>query len=242
MVVGIYHPKYLPNTTFFSRLYHVDAMVLLDNSQFPDRNRLCYYNRSKIRINSIKKVQMLTVPVIRRPRGQKFKCVQIDHSNLKWKRTHLKSIQRNYSKAKYLINYFNSINNILMKDWKLLINLNMEMINWHLDVLGIDHKKIILESSLGMVNTNGVNKIINICQLIGGNVYLSGPHEFIRLSDFDKDKFNNNHIALKGTILSNVEYPQCFKPFIPNVAALDLLLNVGPDSEIILKKLIEIRE
>jgi hypothetical protein len=61
---------------------------------------------------------------------------------------------------------------------------------------------------------------------VGAGVYLSGPSGRNYL---ETEKFPHNNIALKFFKFQHPVYPQRFPGFEPNMSALDLLFNVGPE-------------
>jgi hypothetical protein len=70
---------------------------------------------------------------------------------------------------------------------------------------------------------------VNICEAVGAEVYISGQGA----RDYqDEKKFQERGIELRYQEYRNPPYPQCYSDigFVPNLSALDLILNTGPQA------------
>jgi hypothetical protein len=92
------------------------------------------------------------------------------------------------------------------------------------EILGIQTQLI---SSMELASTGTKDDhLIDICQKLGGTVYISGPAARDYIVD---EKFHKAGIELIYKDYSNYpEYPQLFPPFEHAVSILDLIFNCGP--------------
>jgi hypothetical protein len=143
-----------------------------------------------------------------------------------WQRRHLKSINHNYSKTKYL-SAFPELMNWLYKTPHInLSSFNQESIKIICSILGI--KTIFINASDLECHGTKDELLISICKELGGKEYVSGPSA---RNYINPDKFNLASIKLTFKDYSHYpEYPQLFQDFLHNVSILDLLFNCGPNA------------
>lgn len=221
--IAIHQPNYLPWLGYFKKMMDCDIFVFLDDVQY-EKNYIV--NRNKIRTSTGS--MWLTVPV-NAHLDSKINEVTIDNAQ-KWYEKHKKSILINMSKAKYLEKYQPFIEDIYQRKHNLLMDLNMEMINYMIREFGIKTKTIF--SSQLDVSGKGSDRILNICKSLNGDVYLSGQFgkNYLKLEDFEK-----NNIKVIFQNFRHPVYVQCYQPFVPNMCIFDLMLNEGNNSTQILK-------
>ncbi len=220
MKVAIHQPQYLPWCGYFNKIINCDVFVFLDDVQYK-KNEWQNRNRIKNKNGTI----WLTVPVHYRF-GQKINEVYIDNKIL-WRKDHLKSIEYNYKKAKYFDDFFPVIENLLKKEYDLLVDVNIESIKIILSYLGIE-KKIIKSSEL-KVEGEKTNRLINICKKLSADVYISGvgAKEYLVVEEFEK-----NGIKLIFQNYTTPNYPQLYGDFIPNLSIIDMIFNIGKEETI----------
>lgn len=94
MKVSIFQPTYLSWLGFYKAIAWADKFVFLDDVQFENHSW-----QSRNRIKSATGELILTVPIIRNF-PQNINEVKINYSR-DWIKSHLKSIQFNYSRAPF---------------------------------------------------------------------------------------------------------------------------------------------
>ncbi|MFQ5865992.1 MAG: WbqC family protein [bacterium] len=226
MTVTTHQPIYLPWPGFFFKAMKADCLILLDDVQFPRGWGWVNRNRLKNEQGEL----WLTVPVHKKGRGlQIIRRVEI-FNEMDWRKKHIRSIQQNYANAPYLEEYFSAIEAIYKKNHNLLIELNIELIRFVWDALGLK-SELVLQSELGATG-KGTELLISICQLLNAEIYLTFPvvEKYLEL-----DKMHGNGIQATFANFHPPIYPQLWGDFIYNLSTLDMLLNCGPRSrEIIL--------
>jgi hypothetical protein len=216
--VAIMQPTYLPWIGYFDLMDQADCFVFLDSVQF---NRRSWQQRN--RIKGPDGEIMLTVPVLSKGKRHQLICdVEID-SMTNFSQKHLKAIYHNYKKASFFSAYYQGFSEILGKPHKLLCDLNIEITHWFMEQLGIQCETV--RSSSLNVSGAKAKLLYNICQQIGGSVYLSaeGSKEYIE----QNNPFQEGEIGLIYHDFQHPEYNQLFGSFIPYLSVLDLLLNEG---------------
>ncbi len=224
MKIAIHQPEHLPYLGFLYKMSQSDIFVLLDDVQFQKNG---FQNRNRIKTSQ--GPQWITVPVLH-SFGQKINEVRIDNRN-DWKKKHLQSFVANYAKAPYFAAYFPMLQEIYAHSWNLLCELNIALIEFFAKELGIKTKIVRSSSLLKQGEKNDL--LISICQNLPATCYLSG----MGAAYLDVSLFQKNNIPVEYTNFKHPQYSQLYGEFLPNMSALDLLMNCGPQSKNILRGL-----
>src|SRR5690242_13035183 len=133
MIVSIHQPGYIPWLGFFKKILDSDVFVFLDDVQY-EKNWV--QNRNKIRTSDGQ--MWLTIP-IRSSFATLLKEVKIDNTS-NWIEKHRKSIQINYSKAKYFKEFSSLLMPIYEKNFDKLVDINIKIIELLINKLEIKTK------------------------------------------------------------------------------------------------------
>lgn len=192
-----------------------EIFVFLDDAQYSDGY---YYNRNRIKTQ--RGALMLTVPLLK-SLGQKLNEIRIA-TNIKWQKKHLKSICANYRKADHFNSYIDFFEGVYNTQWEKLHNLNMVTMQYIMEVLDIN-TEFYFSSELTYEST-GTQRIVDICNVLDADIYLSG----VSGKDYlDSRLFESNNIELEYQKYVPKEYKQLGGEFIPNISVIDLLFNLG---------------
>lgn len=219
--VSIMQPTYLPWVGYFDLIAQSDYFVFLDSVQFNDRSW-----QQRNRIKGSDRVLWITVPVLTKGRReQTIKDVIIDKTQ-NFSDKHIKTISQFYGKAPFFSDYMEGIKSIFDRSHEHLVNLNIDLIGWICEHLGI--KKELIRSSSLNVEGSKTELLVNICKCLGARHYLSaeGSRTYIE----ENNLFDKNGIELSYHSYNHPEYTQLYGDFIPHMSAIDLLLNEGPAS------------
>ncbi len=108
---------------------------------------------------------------------------------------------------------------------------NTEIIRFFADALGIK-VEIVLASELQAKGT-GTELLLHICEELDADIYLSG--RFGR--DYLKEEtFSETGIRVVYQDFHHLEYEQLFKPFVPEMAGVDFLFNLGASGVELIKR------
>lgn len=217
-------PGYLPWLGFFELMHNCDLFVLLDDVQYTKKD---WRSRNKIRTK--KGWMWLSVPVLtKKRRFQMINEARINRS-IDWQQKHLKAVEINYHKSKYFAQYFPHLKKILSFDWEYLAEMDLELIRWLSQELGI-RKEIVKSSSL-KTGVGREEKIISICKALGANQLYDSK---AAANFLDPHDFQAQGIDLLFQDYEHPAYSQVYSPFIGFMSSLDLLFNHGPQSNAIL--------
>ena len=225
MIVSANQPLFAPFPGFFSKAYLSDAMVILDDVQFPRGSTWITRNRFKNDAGTL----WISIPVWRKALGlQMINEVMICPEG-RWRKKHLISLKTSYAHAPYLIDHVDFLAEIFSGKFERIVDFNMGIIRYLRTHLMIDTPLIML-SDLG-IRGKGTELLLEICRKVGASGYLAQRSAEKYL---DKGLFSAAGIELHLFDAPIPVYPQLWGEFLRNLSTFDLLLNCGPKSHDIL--------
>ena len=240
MKAVILQPFYLPWAGYFGMIDAADTFIFADDVQFSKQS---WQRRNKIKL--VNNPIWLSVPV-NRNFGQKINEVGINNSitfkekigTLNWKEKHWELISLAYSKAPYFDDYKEDIHEIYTHKWDLLCDLDIFIIKKISKLLKLKTHFIKLSEIEGLEGRK-VDSIMNICDKIGADEYISGPaaRDYIDYNEFQK--FKQHNIDLYWFEFPHPVYPQLGDDFLPYLSVIDLLFNTGKESIDYIRKSME---
>lgn len=220
MKLSAHQLQYMPGLRFFAKMKASDLFIYLDDVQYEKRE---FQNRNRIRTKD--GWQYLTVPALVKGRfSQSINAVEINPTR-QWRGEHLQAVKINYARSKYLKEYLPALEAVYSENYALLGELALATIAFLKDAFGI--KTPARLSSEFKATSVSTQRLVDICKAAGADVYLSGAGARRYL---DAELFAKNRIRLIWQDFKVMPYPQAFEGFVPDLSALDLLLNCGPDS------------
>lgn len=227
MIVSIHQPHYLPWLRYLDKIARSDLFLVLDDAEF---NKNGWQNRNRLKGPSGPLI--LTAPVLHRL-GQRLEEIEL-RRDLPWARKHLRTIEQSYARSPYLEAFHPALERIYAAPWERLVDLDVEMLRWHMGALGIE-TPIRRTSELG-VPGRATGRLVDLIRAVGGTAYLTGAHALTAY--LDPLLFRREGVELLVHEWTCPEYRQAHpqKGFVPDLATLDLLLAEGPASREILER------
>ncbi len=219
MMISASQPYFAPFPGFFYKALLSDALVILDEVQFPHGTTWISRNRFKNDQGPL----WLTIPVWKKGLGeQRINEVRICHEG-RWHHKHLQSFKTAYGNAPYLGDHLGFIEELFDSRYDRLIDLNLAIIRYLLDCLRIQ-TRVVLLSELG-VQGKATQLLIEICRTLGAATFLGQSQAQKYL---DAELFRQTKIELRFFRYAAPVYPQLWGEFLANLSTLDLLFNCGP--------------
>jgi len=226
-IMSAHQPNFLPYLGFFDKMISSDIFVIRDEVQFVERD---YHHRNRIRIQSPvdaePQCRWVRVPVAKEEKELKDIRIRNDvkDKNVPWNLCMLRQIRSNYEKAPCFSTYFSDLDLILRARSERLIDLNMAIIDWLKGCFAVD-TEIVYARQLGYRKTGDPTRdLVEISRAVDADVYLSGSGGRAYL---DRIPFDASGIELRFQSFEHPVYEQRYAGFIPNLAAIDALFNVG---------------
>lgn len=227
MILTGHQPNYLPFLGFFHKIAQADTFAIVDNVQFVKRGTFGWMNRNRIRTKD--GWMWLTVPVLTKGKYHQLIIDTKINNDLPWRKKHFNAIYHNYHNATYFKKYIGFFEDVYKEHWDNICDLSVEIIKYIIKELDIN-VKIVKCSEVGVAG-KATDYVIDMCKKLNADTYLSGMHGKDYL---DESLFLKENIKLIYQEFVQPEYKQQFEGFIPELSAIDLLFNCGPDSRNIL--------
>lgn len=217
MKVSIHQPCYIPYLGVFYKIWCSDIFVYLDNVQY---SKGYVYDCNRIKTSQGE--SRLKIP-LERQLGDLLTDVK-PKNFLGWREKHLKTIEMNYKKAPYFLEFFDLFADKLMADYESLAELNIVLMDLLMKWFGWDI--ITMKSSEMKLCTRSEARVIDIVNRLCGDVYISG----IGGRQYqNEDHFKASGIRLEYSDFFSMEYGQQWGKFLPNMSVIDYAMNEGHD-------------
>ena len=214
--LAIMQPTFLPWMGYFSLIDYVDMFVFLDDVQC---DRRTFQTRNRIKTSQ----GIVTIPVPCRAKRAKICDTVID--NPTFYRKAIRTIQQSLSKAPYIDQVINSLQETFSSDYVTLGELNQALIENLLSLLRID-TPCIAASTLNVLEPLKANRLLKICNELGASEYVSAPRSFDYLKHHDP--FCGASVNLCFFQFEHPEYPQLHGEFVSHLPIIDAIANLGP--------------
>jgi len=222
LIVTIHQPEHLPWLGLLDKVRQADVFVLLDNVQF---RKNYFQNRNRVRTQS--GADWITVPVITKGRAdQLIRDVEVDgRANPRWMQIAGSTLRQSYRQTRHWQDHEPFFEDIYKREWKQLSELNEILIRYLLEAFSIK-VRILKASEIGATG-KGTDLLLNVCQDLKAETYLSGisGRDYLNL-----DAFATASIAVRFQEFHHPIYRQFYEPFLPCMSSVDLLFNHGSAS------------
>lgn len=219
MIVAAHQPHVLPWLGYLAKIAACDRFVIMDDLQYEPQN---FQNRNRVKINHGS--SWITVPLSRSSQQERI-CDKLVVDG--WQARAWQTIKVHYGAAPYFERYAAQLEDAIMRPWVHLLDLCLHMLELHLDWFEI-RTPVVLASSLPLQG-NRNERIASLCRVLGADTYLSGGGASLRYLDVPRLARAGVRVAWQQ--FEHPVYTQRYMAlgFIPNLAAIDLLLNCGPE-------------
>jgi hypothetical protein len=156
---------------------------------------------------------------------EKINEVQINNTT-NWSKKHLQALITNYSRAPYFKAYISIFEDIFSKEWDLISELNIHLVERLREALQLQEKPTIISSEFDL-REEPTDRLIDICKAFGADTYLAGQGA---AGYMDVARFEENGLKVITQDVKHPVYPQLFKDFQSHLSIVDLLFNCGPES------------
>jgi len=224
MILSGHQPVYMPGIIFFNKMALSDLFMYVGHLQFSPKS---WQQRNRIFLNG--KEHLLSVPVLKADRfGQKIDEVNLDEAP--WRKKHLGSIKQAYIKRPYFNKYYPEFESVLNRQYESLGSLNREIIKLIMGWLEIN-TPIVESYDYPQIKDSKTDMLIQMCQSVGATHYLSNEGSRVYVNEQMMASFGIQHCWQKFT---HPNYEQGHS-FLPNLSALDIIFNLGPNAGLIVK-------
>lgn len=216
--VAIHQPEFLPWPGYFHKMSQVDLFIILDNVQF---RKNYFQNRNRI-YSPTQGEAFLTVPILMK--GYQDRTIQemlINYSGgTGWVDKNWRQLTHSYGSHPYFDDFATPLHEILHSQESQLINLNMRLIHFFREALGVA-TPLVFASSLQSRGTKS-ELILDLARIAGATSYLSGPsgRDYLNIDAFKAEGIEVRFHNYTPPIYDGIGYR-------PYLSTLDVLMNTG---------------
>ncbi|GAX87593.1 conserved hypothetical protein [Lebetimonas natsushimae] len=221
MKIAIMQPTYNPWLGYFDLMDKVDIFVYLDDVKLVKGS---WHVRNRIKASNSE--MFLTIPINIKTSSKKTLINNAEIKETNWRKKHIKSIEQNYRKSKFYDIVFPFVKKLILNDFNVLGNFNINFIENIKEIIGITTKTI-KSSELNVLGQKD-ERLVKICKKLNANIYLSpqGSAEYIEAKT-PGGEFIKNGIKLFYHNYEHPIYNQLYGEFLPYMGIIDLLFNEG---------------
>lgn len=218
--VAIMQPTFLPWLGYFALIHSVDNFVFLDDVQYSKQSW-----QSRNQIKGPDGPILLSLGVVRKPSKPLIRKVRLADTG--FERKLLKSVEHNLARAPYFAVVYRVLIEAFERANGNLCELNLSIISSICALTGINTPTT-RTSELGISKRDTrSDRLIAICQSLGGDTYISPPGAYGYLSS--ENNFATSPITLEYFNFEHPAHKQLFGDFQSHMAVIDALAHVGPD-------------
>lgn len=225
MTSAIMQPTFIPWIGYFDMIDKVDHFIFLDHVQLTKRS---WQVRNRIKTSQGEK--FITIPILKnKSRNDLFIKDALISYNDNWDKTFLKTLEQYYKKSTHYKEVFEWIEKIMHQRTQTLGALNINIIKDISKRIGITTN---MYKSSDLHSTNVKDEmLVELIKEIGCDKYLSaqGSSVYIELNS-PGGSFTKNKIELYYHNYEHPNYEQGKNSFLPYMAIIDLLMNIGFDN------------
>lgn len=224
MRLVVLQPGYLPWLGYFDQLRKADLFVHYDDVQYDKHG---WRNRNRIRSASAEGWSWLTVPVLTGGKfGARIDAVEIDGRS-GWAKKHWRTLAQEYGKAPYFKRLAPELEAIYQREWRLLVDLDLALIETLGAMLGLPPRRTVRSSQVPEVppGDDPTERLLQLCRHFGADKYFSGAAARDYL---DVERFRREGIEVEFQAYTHPTYAQPREGFVSHLSAVDMLFNAGP--------------
>lgn len=228
MRAGIIQSSYIPWRGYFDFIDSVDLFVVFDDIPFGSKGNW----RQRNQIKTPAGPKWLTVPVNSK-REWPIDRVRIDHPSRPWQDQHRRMLREWLGAAPHFGDALAIWEQGIAAGGDSISRLNVALIRPICAYLRID-TPVVMSRDYPVTGTK-TERLLNLLDRVGADVYLSGP---TARGYLDENRFRERGIRLEYKSYDYPPYPQLWGEFFGAVTVLDLIANTGPDARRFLKSTI----
>jgi len=216
-------PTFNPWIGYFDLIDYVDKFVFLDTVQL---NQQSWQTRNKIKVQQKELLFSLPIQKNRSKIDLSIKDALLDFRKFDFRKKLLKTLQQNYTKAKYYDEVHQFIEEIVLYNTEYLSTYTINIITQISEKLHFTTEILRLSQTEYQQHESKGNLVLNICQYFGAKNYISPLGAKVYLEKLSNN-FTDEGINIIYQHYNPVTYHQLGENFIPYLGIFDLLYNEG---------------
>lgn len=219
MILSIHQPSYFPWAGLLDKIAKSDVYMVMDEVQLSDGA----YQHRNVFLSADGKIKYLTIPFNKRGYLHRpFKDLEI--TDYQWRVKHFDFIRNTYRKHPFANEVLPRVESFYSHDYPLLIDAVVASMVLAFEMFDIA-AKVVFQSAMGYDRAlRRGDLVVALVKAAGADCYLSGTGAQAYL---DESAFTGD-LSLRYNTFRHPSYPQKgVAHFLPGLACLDMLFNVG---------------
>jgi hypothetical protein len=223
----MHQPHYLPWLGYVDKADRADLFIFVDHVQFVRKQ---WHNRNYVKTQQ--GPTLLTVPVLQDSRAERIADKIVDERR-PWRKKHRRTLEQSYGSAPFWATYGAKLAHSYDEPRERLVDVSVTSSRFVFDAFGVA-TPCRRSSEFGEIPGAKTEMIAALCELVGATTFVSGDQARDYL---DVELLARQGVAVEWQHFAHPVYPQLHPAagFVPRLAAIDLLLNCGPESLDILR-------
>jgi hypothetical protein len=220
MIVAMHQPGYFPWLGLLHKIARCDVFVVMDEVQLSDS---LFQHRNQF-LTTAGEVKYLSIPFVRKDYLER-PLRDLAIADASWTRKHRDFLWNNYRKHPFAGEVMERLEAYYARPYSKLFDAVLESMRLSMGWFGLG-AKIVLQSDLRYDRSlKRGDLVMALLEAVGATSYLSGQGARAYL---DESRFCGG-LSLRYDEFTHPTYPQGHaREFIPGLACLDVLFNVGP--------------
>ncbi|MEM9666477.1 MAG: WbqC family protein [Bacteroidota bacterium] len=220
LTVAIRPPEYFPGLPYCALMAQADVFVVADTFQY---SRQSFQNRARLRTPQGR--QWITIPLQAHQHGRPIRQVAIEHRE-RWARSHGRALAYNYRSSPYFEYFESTLASLLESAPPTLGPFTSQTVTFLHEAFGLSSQLIVASALVADAPTPGAGA--SLADLL---TRLDLPADAVLLSPASAWRHDQGAVApVSPFSFNSPTYRQVFEGFVPDLSALDLLLNEGPEA------------
>lgn len=212
MKIGIMQPYFFPYIGYFQLIAAVDRFVIYDDVNYIKGG---WINRNNILSNG--KKQLITLQALGASSNKLINEVQVGSNHRKL----LKTIKQAYSKAPYFDTVYPLLESCFACEERCIARFLSYSITKVCAYLEISTEILISSTIHYIKRLRGSEKIIALCQRLGGDTYINSIGGKVL---YDKQSFKKEGLDLFFLKTGEIKYSQVANEFVPFLSIIDVMM------------------
>lgn len=219
VILAGHQPNYWPYPGLIGKIMRADKFLFVSNVQLEKKS---WQMRNRIRTKE--GWMYISVPVLVKGKYKQKICETKISNNIDWKSKTRRMIEIHYAKAPYYKEYRDFLDDLYIREWVELNDINIYIINYILKELSVDTE--VLYDLNYRFEGEKTALLVDFCNKLNCSVYMSnwGSSAYVQIPEFNRAGIDHMYIDYKA-----VKYRQRYVGFEPGLSILDMLMNCGKE-------------
>lgn len=219
MIVAVHQPHFLPWLGYLNKVLNADVFIWLDTVQY---RKNYFQNRTRI-MSADGREQWLTLPV---HAGSTARIDDVTIADARWRDRIAKSVRQCYAKSAHFGEVWPVFEEAMGGASDRLTDVDYALFIAALRLLGAGNRTIVRASELGETSTDPTERLVTLCERVGGARYIAGRggRSYMSVDAFERAGIK---VIWQEFDVDQTAYTRSEGRRVSGYSVLDVLCHVG---------------